>query len=256
MAPAYTPMAYIDTENGSIQIELAVVDARGPSRTSPRWSRRASSTTSHWHRVVADFVIQGGRSARRRRGRAGYTIRDEINQRPYVRGTVGMALDWADTGGSQFFITHSPQPHLDGRYTVFGQVVTGWTWWTRCSSGMRSAPSACGTASTGSAARALTRDRAGKKRGTQTASPFLICWQEALALLRLLGLLAAFFAFLRHRCIPPSGWVMRQGAAPPAVASAAWHSARGCRLPAPCCAPCSMMRAIAERWGSVDHRPW
>ena len=45
--------------------------------------------------------------------------------RPYLRGTVGMALDWEDTGGSQFFITHSPQPHLDGRYTVFGHVVDG-----------------------------------------------------------------------------------------------------------------------------------
>jgi cyclophilin family peptidyl-prolyl cis-trans isomerase len=44
---------------------------------------------------------------------------------PYVRGTVGMALDWTDTGGSQFFITHSPQPHLDARYTVFGRVVNG-----------------------------------------------------------------------------------------------------------------------------------
>ena len=58
-------------------------------------------------------------------GGPGYTIRDEINERPYLRGTVGMALDWEDTGGSQFFITHSPQPHLDGRYTVFGQVVQG-----------------------------------------------------------------------------------------------------------------------------------
>ena len=52
-------------------------------------------------------------------------IRDEINDVPYLRGTVGMALDWADTGGSQFFITHAPQPHLDGRYTVFGRVVDG-----------------------------------------------------------------------------------------------------------------------------------
>ena len=57
--------------------------------------------------------------------RAARTLRDEINQRPYLRGTVGMALDWRDTGGSQFFITHSPQPHLDGRYTVFGHVVAG-----------------------------------------------------------------------------------------------------------------------------------
>ena len=45
--------------------------------------------------------------------------------RPYLRGTVGMALAWPDTGGSQFFITHSPQPHLDGHYTVFGHVVAG-----------------------------------------------------------------------------------------------------------------------------------
>jgi len=58
-------------------------------------------------------------------GGPGYTLRDEINMRPYLRGTVGMALDWEDTGGSQFFITHSPQPHLDARYTVIGHVVAG-----------------------------------------------------------------------------------------------------------------------------------
>ena len=58
-------------------------------------------------------------------GGPGYTIRDELNELPYLRGTVGMALDWEDTGGSQFFITHSPQPHLDARYTVFGRVVSG-----------------------------------------------------------------------------------------------------------------------------------
>jgi len=58
-------------------------------------------------------------------GGPGYTLRDEINQRPFLRGTVGMALDWKDTGGSQYFIALMPQPHLDGRYTVFGQVVDG-----------------------------------------------------------------------------------------------------------------------------------
>ena len=62
--------------------------------------------------------IQGGDPRGDGEGGPGYTIRDEINQRPYLRGTVGMALDWADTGGSQFFITHSPQPHLDAKYTV------------------------------------------------------------------------------------------------------------------------------------------
>jgi cyclophilin family peptidyl-prolyl cis-trans isomerase len=77
------------------------------------------------HRVVPDFVIQGGDPRGDGEGGPGFTIRDEINQRPYLRGTVGMALDWADTGGSQFFITHSPQPHLDAKYTVFGRVIAG-----------------------------------------------------------------------------------------------------------------------------------
>ena len=54
-----------------------------------------------------------------------YQLRDEINLRKYETGTVGMALSGKDTGGSQFFIAHSPQPHLDGGYTVFGQVTEG-----------------------------------------------------------------------------------------------------------------------------------
>ena len=75
---------------------------------------------------MPDFVVQDGDPRGDGEGGPGYSIRDEINQRPYLRGTVGMALDWEDTGGSQFFITHSPQPHLDARYTVFGHVVRGW----------------------------------------------------------------------------------------------------------------------------------
>ena len=67
--------------------------------------------------------MQGGDPRGDGEGGPGYTIRDELNQEPYLRGTVGMALAWRDTGGSQFFITHSPQPHLDARYTVFGRVV-------------------------------------------------------------------------------------------------------------------------------------
>ena len=78
-----------------------------------------------FHRVVPDFVIQGGDPRGDGEGGPGYTVRDEISQRPYLRGTVGIALDWPDTGGSQFFITHSPQPHLDAKYTVFGRVVEG-----------------------------------------------------------------------------------------------------------------------------------
>ena len=70
-------------------------------------------------------MIQDGDPRGDGEGGPGYTIRDELNDLPYVRGTVGMALAGPDTGGSQFFITHSPQPHLDAKYTVFGRVVSG-----------------------------------------------------------------------------------------------------------------------------------
>lgn len=78
-----------------------------------------------WHRVVADFVIQGGCPRGDGSGTGGVVLPDEIGQRPYVRGTVGMPKGIDDTGGCQIFITHLPTPHLDGRYTVFGQVVEG-----------------------------------------------------------------------------------------------------------------------------------
>ena len=78
-----------------------------------------------FHRVEPGFVIQGGCPRGDGNGGPGYTLRCEISQRPYGRGAVGMALSGKDTGGSQFFIVHSPQPHLDGGYTLFGQVVNG-----------------------------------------------------------------------------------------------------------------------------------
>jgi len=78
-----------------------------------------------FHRVVPDFVVQGGDPRGDGYGGPGYTIRDEINRLRYARGTVGMALAGADTGGSQFFVALSPQPHLDGGFTAFGEVVGG-----------------------------------------------------------------------------------------------------------------------------------
>ena len=78
-----------------------------------------------FHRIVPGFVIQGGDPRGDGFGGPGYDLRDEINRLCYERGTVGMALSGPDTGGSQFFIALAPQPHLDGGYTVFGQVVQG-----------------------------------------------------------------------------------------------------------------------------------
>jgi cyclophilin family peptidyl-prolyl cis-trans isomerase len=68
-------------------------------------------------------VIQTGDPRGDGNGGPGYEIRCEINMAPFDRGAVGMALSGKDTGGSQFFVTHSPQPHLDGGYTVFGHVT-------------------------------------------------------------------------------------------------------------------------------------
>ena len=77
------------------------------------------------HRVVPNFVLQDGDPTGTGNGGPGYEIRDELNPLEYRRGTVGMALSGPDTGGSQWFVTHSPQPHLNALYTAFGQVVSG-----------------------------------------------------------------------------------------------------------------------------------
>ncbi len=74
------------------------------------------------HRVVPNFVMQDGDPRGDGNGGPGYSIRCEINAAEYERGAVGMALSGKDTGGSQWFVTHAPQPHLDGGYTVFGRV--------------------------------------------------------------------------------------------------------------------------------------
>jgi cyclophilin family peptidyl-prolyl cis-trans isomerase/HEAT repeat protein len=125
VAPPYSPQAYIETSKGNIQIELAVLDAPLTVDNFVTLARRGYFDGLTFHRVVPNFVVQGGDPRSDGEGGPGYTIRDELNPLPYLRGTVGMALDWADTGGSQFFITHGPQPHLDARYTVFGRVVAG-----------------------------------------------------------------------------------------------------------------------------------
>ncbi len=124
-APAVSPHVYIETDKGTIEIELDVLDAPITAHNFMTLARKGYFDGLSFHRVVPNFVVQGGDPRGDGDGGPGYTIRDELNQEPYLRGTVGMALAWRDTGGSQFFITHTPQPHLDGRYTVFGRVVSG-----------------------------------------------------------------------------------------------------------------------------------
>jgi cyclophilin family peptidyl-prolyl cis-trans isomerase/HEAT repeat protein len=124
--PPVSTAVYLDTDRGTIQIELAVLDAPMTVENFVTLARKGYFDGLSVHRVVPDFVIQSGDPRGDGEGGPGYTIRDELNDRPYLRGTVGMALDlWGDTGGSQFFITHSPQPHLDAKYTVFGRVIAG-----------------------------------------------------------------------------------------------------------------------------------
>ncbi|HUK34764.1 MAG TPA: HEAT repeat domain-containing protein, partial [Vicinamibacterales bacterium] len=123
--PQVSTQAFIDTDRGTVQIELAVLDAPLTVDNFITLVKRGFYTGLTFHRVVPDFVVQGGDPRGDGEGGPGYTVRDELSERPYLRGTVGIALDWRDTGGSQFFITHSPQPHLDAKYTVLGRVVDG-----------------------------------------------------------------------------------------------------------------------------------
>jgi len=123
--PVVSPHVFIETEKGAIELELDVLDAPVTASNFMTLARKGYFDGLSFHRVVPNFVIQGGDPRGDGDGGPGYTIRDELNEEPYVRGTVGMALAWRDTGGSQFFITHGPQPHLDARYTVFGRVVSG-----------------------------------------------------------------------------------------------------------------------------------
>jgi HEAT repeat protein/cyclophilin family peptidyl-prolyl cis-trans isomerase len=124
--PPVSLQVYIDTDRGSIHVELAMIDAPLTVENFVTLARRGYFNGLSFHRVVSDFVIQDGDPRGDGEGGPGYTIRDELNQRPYLRGAVGMALDpWRDSGGSQWFITHSPQPHLDAKYTVFGRVIGG-----------------------------------------------------------------------------------------------------------------------------------
>ncbi|MCC7055483.1 MAG: peptidylprolyl isomerase [Gemmatimonadaceae bacterium] len=119
------PQLVLDTERGAVRIRLDGVQAPMTAAHLSALARRGYFTGQRFHRVVPAFVAQGGDPRGDGSGGPGYAIRDELNRSPYRRGAVGMALAGPDTGGSQFFLTLAPQPHLDGHYTVFGQVIAG-----------------------------------------------------------------------------------------------------------------------------------
>ena len=117
--------AVFETAAGTFEARLFTRDA---PLTCWNFSQLAESgfyDDGSWHRVVPDFVLQDGCPRGDGWGGPPDQIRCEINRRRYGRGALGMALSGKDTGGSQFFFTHSEQPHLDGGYTVFGELVKG-----------------------------------------------------------------------------------------------------------------------------------
>jgi cyclophilin family peptidyl-prolyl cis-trans isomerase/HEAT repeat protein len=121
------PRVRLQTARGDIILELAAGDAPLTVHNFLALVRSDfyERGRPRWHRVVPNFVLQDGDPRGDGSGGPPWNIRDEINPLRYERGTLGMALSGPDTGGSQFFITHSAQPHLDGGYTVFGRVTAG-----------------------------------------------------------------------------------------------------------------------------------
>ena len=125
--PKKTYRATIQTDRGDITLELYPQHAPKTVNNFVFLAREGFYDGVAFHRVIADFVIQGGDPTGTGRGGPGYRFEDEVKNNPlrHETGVISMANAGPNTNGSQFFITHSPQPHLDGRHTVFGKVVSG-----------------------------------------------------------------------------------------------------------------------------------
>ena len=110
------------TEKGDICIEFFDEDAPNTVKNFKNLIQDGFYNGLNFHRVIPNFVIQGGCPNGTGTGGPGYHIPCEINTQKHLTGSLSMAHAGKDTGGSQFFICHSPQPHLDGVHTVFGKT--------------------------------------------------------------------------------------------------------------------------------------
>jgi len=120
------PKLILETQKGTVTLILDAESAPLTVQTIAGFAQDGLYDDTPFHRVVPNFVVQGGDFARQDGfGGPGFSIRSEFTQIPYQRGVLGMASSGKDTEGSQFFITHSMAPHLDGGYTAFGWVESG-----------------------------------------------------------------------------------------------------------------------------------
>ena len=115
----------ITTTKGAVELELKVAEAPGSVASFVQLVRQHFYDGLYFHRVVPDFVAQGGDPRGDGSGSTPYTLRSEFSELTYGAGAVGLASAGKDTESCQFFFTHLPTPHLDGRYTIFAQVVSG-----------------------------------------------------------------------------------------------------------------------------------
>ena len=125
--PTGTYRAVVATNKGEIAIDLSAEHAPKTVNNFVFLSREGFYDGVDFHRVIPNFMVQGGDPTGSGMGGPGYSFEDEFAGNPlrHETGVLSMANAGPNTNGSQFFITHEPQPHLDGRHTVFGQVSSG-----------------------------------------------------------------------------------------------------------------------------------
>jgi peptidyl-prolyl cis-trans isomerase B (cyclophilin B) len=117
--------ATIETKKGDLVLELFASDVPVTVNNFVFLAREGFYDGTTFHRVIPGFMAQGGDPMGTGSGSAGYTFADEFTEHSHVTGALSMANAGPNTNGSQFFITYAPQPHLDGKHSVFGQLIEG-----------------------------------------------------------------------------------------------------------------------------------